>query len=934
MVPSSRRVACLVLFAVGLVCTVSGQDEDILAADGQEATARLTRKLLSSHWEDLGCHCSHEAHMAGDCPCHPDTTWLKNGECPSCPVYACGDCDPLKCDECKRCCDGTVLSDDRKTCSCPSCEITGCLECDATDCSKCLVCAQGYRLTADRKCDWRVCPVPYCEKCDVLNRYQCEVCYPPLELTNDRKSCGCPECAIAGCVKCDPEKCDECLECEGNLVPSYDKKSCPGDSCICEIPNCFECEEDCDTCRLCNIGYELVDYNTKCKTTVCNVDYCAECCIYNSDRCMKCLPPYVLKNYPEGGVDGLGYPLDPCTGFKPADECVCDPAKCTVPYCAVCGGDNCTSCEECDVGYKKQPDGSCGVETCYAPGCKECCKDDPHQCSDCLHGYSIAGADYGQCGQCVCDPCNAPYCKTCSPDNCKECNECKDGYVPDYNGECICDTSYSTVAHCHTYNRTDCGKCQICDKDYMWNGTHCVCDRPEVEHCATYSAEDCKVCIVCEKGLVPSKDGTKCVCDPANCNVDYCKTCDPDTCSGYSPTCLVCEKGLVASSDGLTCECPYCAVDGCKKCAPPDCQTCVPDECKPPAVLGYDQKCSCPYCNIDDCDECDPEDCDKLCKTCKPPKVSDGAGGCVCPKVNIPNCEVYNSETCLCDECKVRFDLADGGKSCKCNCDANVGCAHCAPDTCLCDECEDDLIKSCGYCFGGQTVPGCAWGLIESRNGESCDKICSYSSRFTVPVISTCSTDAYADTMYKPPSYVCTVDLKGKEALRPGENLPSNDTGYCYAEFHTGPEPIEGQEAKRKGSAAFNCLCQTPDKPLQWVPKYETHGEDNRLHFGEGCNKICAKKNLKPLSVQGNHIYGDCHTMSPFYICRVQGQGSGYNIDQLSPPQARVWNGFCMTPRMASEDYDCLCGGECHYPDCGVDTGYAPPYADGEMMVA
>ncbi|CAD7704887.1 unnamed protein product [Ostreobium quekettii] len=714
MGPKVARVACAWLLAASLLCTVDARDGGFQGPDGQDEATQLNRKLLSQNGGELGCPCSHEGHVAGECPCHLDTTWLENDECPSCPVYACGECDPLKCDECKRCCDGTVLSDDRKTCSCPSCDITGCLECDAEDCSKCLVCSQGYGLTADRKCDWKVCKVDNCQRCDLLSRYKCVICDPPLVLASDGKSCECPECAIYGCAKCDPKKCDECLECAGNLEPSYDKSSCPKDGCECKIPHCFECEEDCETCRICEIDYELVEYNTKCKARVCEVKNCAECCPYGTNKCRKCQPPYILENYPEVPMSGVSMsptdgPRDPCSGFLAADECVCDPAVCSVPHCAVCDLQNCTHvCGICDVGYKKRPDGSCEVETCYAPGCKDCCEDDYYQCSACLDGYSMAEADYGQCGQCTCDPCNAPYCKTCSPDNCGLCDECEEPYVPDDEGNCICDTSYAPIPHCSAYDRTDCSQCEICDKDYEWDGTQCVCARSEVEHCKDYLAENCKVCKVCYEPYVINEDGTECVCGPS---VDHCVTYNEEDC-----TCNTCEYPLQPAGYplGSVCGCGDCGY-GCDACEPPDCKCTA---CKSPLVFNpTTSTCECDGCDVKGCEKCDPEDCAHKCKECEPPKELDELGNCRCPDCKIDNCAKCSDTECgTCEACSVFYKLNNSKTECNCAVEFITGCATpldgpgecgCAPDGCVEPKSGGEkLVNYGGFCFFPDSAPG------------------------------------------------------------------------------------------------------------------------------------------------------------------------------------------------------------------------------------
>eukprot|EP00803_Ostreobium_quekettii_P002322 evm.model.scf_623.3 EVM.evm.TU.scf_623.3 scf_623:40751-46770(+) len=366
----------------------------------------------------FGCPCAHEA----DCPCHPDDSWLKAGVCPKCPVFGCLECDPLKCDECKMCEPGAILSTDRKTCSCASCEVTGCAECDAEECDRCLVCGQGYELTVDRKCDWSECLVEHCEKCDPLNRYKCDTCNPFLVLSSDRKSCGCPECAIAGCEKCDPQKCDECLVCAGNEVPSADRSAC---GCECSISHCAVCGKDCDTCDKCDYGYEVFGDGAACKCDRCEVPHCKEC---DPEDCLSCwacdagytFPAPVLSQ--RDFQDFAEYPPD-----HPGSTCIC--GACGVAGCEECDPEDCGRCKKCVEGMEPDREGVCRCAGCGVDYCAQCSSTQCGVCEECAVYHELGWG--GKSCECNCR--SIVGCKEGACDENCRCNEC---YPPLQTSSC------------------------------------------------------------------------------------------------------------------------------------------------------------------------------------------------------------------------------------------------------------------------------------------------------------------------------------------------------------------------------------------------------------------------------------------------------------------------------------------------------------------
>jgi len=883
-----------------LLCAAGAKEEGLQATDAAEDV--LTARKILHEGEELGCHC--EGHEAHECPCHPDITWLKNGECPSCPVYGCGDCDPLKCDECKRCCEGNVLSDDRLTCSCPTCDIPKCLECDAMNCDLCLVCAQGYELDEERKCKCSTCHVPDCQTCSVENCYVCETCEPFLTMSYDQKTCECPECAIAGCKKCSTKNCKDCEVCAGNAELSYDKKSCTDtctpEKCAAAVAHCTKCDATCKTCLECAYGYEVImrGYETFCKCAECEVDYCEECDPENCDECLKCKEGYSLSLYKGGYKKG------------PA-ECVCDP--CDVKHCATCDPADCSKCAECYPGFIKHDDGSCKCEKCKVPGCTTCDPDDCTKCKECAKTHVLQDD-----GTCACATCDVPYCATCDVTDCSVCTCCMDGYTQEgYGGECVCATC--DIPHCKKCSNDDCTICEVCEPYYGPSGTNdCPCESCEVDNCQVCDPEDCDTCKTCNEGLVPSDDATTCEC--AECKIENCKTCDPNDCN----MCLECEEGLVATHYGAKCECDGCDVVGCDKCDAEDCTKC--DTCKPGLTPNDDAtECVCSDCPVPCCEECDINYCDTKCKVCKDPKIPNAEGACECPDPEIPYCSSYNKDECgLCDECQFFYELSADKKSCSCDCDRIIGCKEC-DDTCSCTECDAELTKSdCGYCLIGQPYPGCDYNLLLSLHGADCGKVCGYSSRFSVAV--------QVGTYNGKPRYPCYVDLGKEGALRPG-TLNWTGSDECMVEYNSHGKPGASGHTrfipKKSQSTSFLCVCETEDLPMAWYPR--EWNEDYEVEQPDGnCTAVCENKGMYSVSLPGFHngkrLPGEPKYI-PYSVCRAQGKKEyegGYNVHENGLSQ---WSGWCLTPEDAYDEYDCLCASECVHPDCSRGYTHADPIA-------
>ncbi|CAD7704957.1 unnamed protein product [Ostreobium quekettii] len=886
---SVLRLGCLWLLAASLLCV----------ADCQEDGLKGARKVLHVG-DELGCPCAHEGHFAGDCPCHLDTTWLDNDECPSCPVYACGECDPLKCDECKRCCDGAVPSDDRKTCSCPSCDITGCLECDAEDCSKCLVCQHGFKLGVDRKCECNTCHVPYCETCEPDNCYKCKTCNPFLALASDGRACECPECPINGCKVCNPEKCDECIDCINGDVISYG--GCKVDE-VCHLPNCVVCPDG-TTCEKCAYGYEPIDYGAKCKCAECAVDNCAECSPENCDECLKC-------------KDGFDLTFPP-TGYEPGEvpalpTCEVHDCEANVPHCAICDEYDPTVCKMCKVGFKWcDKDKVCKCEHCAVPGCQTCDNDDCGVCKVCADGYVLA--DDGV--TCVCATCDVPYCDTCSVYDCSVCGTvCIDGYAPGPSGECECASCQ--VPHCERCDPSDCTKCEKCTHGYgPSGGTDCPCEMCDVTNCKTCDPEDCEKCAVCNDGYILNDPGygePTCDCDPAACTVDNCDTCGPADCQ----VCSICVEGLTLDSYG-NCECE-CGIPGCQKCCTSDCGTC--SVCEPGLVLSDDKKsCVCPECKVDDCEACSPSDC-SVCGICAHGKVVD-AYGCACPPCGIDKCVTCDPYECgTCKECEVNHVVSYDGKSCDCACDHIAGCTAC-DENCKCVQCDKGLILSkCGYCL--EEERSCDWVPIES-DGKSCDKVCAEHSAEHPLAVSSGFQGKYGN------AYPCFADLDDA-GYRPGNNWDKTHPELCVVEY--GTTGYDSSQVHTANSTSFYCICQTVDGPLDsgWIRRQhkkelgaEEHCELGDECAGNGnCRDICHLIEKEPVAWAGpGEGYGGDSTIE-YTVCKTA-MRAGYNIEN------EPYKGYCMNyDKGYNKEYECLCANPCttkakeEDPDCGYgDGGY------------
>lgn len=50
----------------------------------------------------------------------------------------------------------------------------------------------------------------------------------------------------------------------------------------------------------------------------------------------------------------------------------------------------------------------------------------------------------------------------------------------------------------------------------------------------------------------------------------------------------------------------------------------------------------------------------------------------------------------------------------------------------------------------------------------------------------------------------------------------------------------------------------------------------------------------------------------------------GYNVRENGLSQ---WSGYCLTPRDAYDEYDCLCANECVHPNCGSGISEDEPVA-------
>lgn len=218
--------------------------------------------------------------------CEPDTTCLKDSDCPSCQNCVSGSCTPLVCPTGYVCQDGGC----KKICDCsnPSCP-TGsvCYPYSATEC----FC---------RKCEGTGPCLPGCE----LINGNCapSPCNAPCDpFTPCPTGCGCQN---GRCVSCSSLNCNNCTipgcSCQNNVCagtpcsgPCDPGNPC-GAGCGCKDNTCAPCEKTCNTQDDCYLGCYCDEVNHTCKANPCqyktcsNPSDCGRDCTCYEGRCIPC----------------------------------------------------------------------------------------------------------------------------------------------------------------------------------------------------------------------------------------------------------------------------------------------------------------------------------------------------------------------------------------------------------------------------------------------------------------------------------------------------------------------------------------------------------------------------------------------------------------------------------------------------------------------
>ncbi|KAH0576006.1 Cysteine-rich membrane protein 2 [Spironucleus salmonicida] len=320
-----------------------------------------------------------------------------------------------------------------------------------------------------------------CSTCDSSN-YDCASCPPGMYLSSGY----CSKCHILGCSICnaDTSSCEKCI----NGYQFLNKKCILCDAknniqCTCgAAQNCATCGGDIkDVCNICLKGYlKLNEQDSTCngceigyKKTLkgdqvicekCNADGCVDCGI-QKEQCIKC----------DNGLFLLNNTCGECVANM-ENKCQCELAQ----NCATCRGllkkacDTCqkgyikqnvnaTSCNECEIGYKKTIKGDQVIcEKCNADGCIDCgiAKE---QCIKCDNGLYLLDNTCKKCTngmaiQCQCG--DAQNCSTCENNKGLKCSTCVTGYQIGVQGTCSdCAVGFTMVNKLCLKCHESCGSC-------------------------------------------------------------------------------------------------------------------------------------------------------------------------------------------------------------------------------------------------------------------------------------------------------------------------------------------------------------------------------------------------------------------------------------------------------------------------------------------
>ncbi len=634
------------------LCKTDSQCKD----DEYCSVIKQCTKLCSGGVNSDGEKCS-------DYPRMPECTPAKNGHksyC-ACTDTSCG--TGWKCAEQngkKQC----VICSAGEACGCPDGKMSngkgGCGGCNTNeDCAGNETCADAG--TTEAECKTITCPdgtFPKdhdCVKCSALDanclecsETQCVACLPAYDLIDGKcvlKTCPdgqyldeltgtCNPCG-AGCKKC--TSADVCTECES----AYDLENgaCKTKNCgdgmylNTETGECLSCPAECATC-----------------TNVANDG--------ETSQCITCADGYHM-------ADGVCV-ANGCADMKLATECGANQIKTDAGVAT--NGEQCWSCADpepecrkdtdCDSTQKCSPDGECVLKTCAEMGYEKTCSA----------GYLKNEAAVGSDGMCY--TCQNPA-KDCPADK------------PAWDGKkCVQCTANS---HCESYEYCKDNQCVLqAGKCYTSN------DCTEKDYCKDHScvpACDPNPCSGQQPRCVESSHSYFCTCTSSSCPSGYscngdapfdcksntCKSnsdcvakkmcsdgkcvdpCDPNPCSGKTPTCIPVPHKPVC----------YCTTTSCGEGYECDVTRCKPLTCKTNTDCHDKKMCSNGKC----VDPCDPNPCSGQQPLCV---SSSHSYFCSCTSNSCPSgyscsrdspfdCKVATTEKCTTDDdCSADKKCSDG----------------------------------------------------------------------------------------------------------------------------------------------------------------------------------------------------------------------------------------------------------------------------------
>ena len=651
------------------------------------------------------CQCIDGYH-GNDCntfnaPCHP----MCGRNMDALGYYVGNDCDgPTACD-CYQCGDHSTADPD----------FDGCCKCD--------------KFWSGPACETYEAPChPICNGCIGRSACDCVECVEHAHLEDDTCVCdenwGGEDCSIwegpchPNCKQPDhchgPENCD-CDYCTDHAqfdernycvcMKYYAGEGCTEYTGVCH-PVCETCHGpnamDCETCVVnaefgstgkcsCSLNWDGLD----CSEWVGDCDIrCNGCSSPNPCDCNECVSNAHFDQ------DGLCECDDYWSGYSCTEyQGFCD------HRCIRCFGPSNKDCEGCVTNAHRNDDGACECDAdwrdedcsvyagqchpkcesgCFGPtdaDCQECiCHSHRNENHICVCNPDWTGPDCSQyMGYCddACDGCNGPPVNTEYPKDVGICEQCVDNAHRDENGNCQCNSDWSTASDCHLYS----GPC--------WKNCAQPTGDSDPRGCYGPTEYDCYACI---EHSHRSVDGY-CACDAdwgdsatGACD-SYTGVCDHRCSACHGPTNADCEACTThASGTPCTCDegwggkfCQYYNAkcdshcDGCTGPTAGDCVRCVPN-----AERNSDGDCICQpgiwaMSLDDDCDQCTRFiDCDPICsygdedldfaRTC------DGPGRGHCYEC-VTNAHRNWEGQCECDDGWTGPDCSDYDGECDCKCD-------------------------------------------------------------------------------------------------------------------------------------------------------------------------------------------------------------------------------------------------------------------------